>query len=143
MLPPSYDTYLPAEEESVMSNTITVALFLAIAMATYAIGMWVTRATNERGDEVLTGVVKGIPVSVTARWLMLLQWFAYASFLVGFLLIIFLGLLEMAHWVEEPRVSFVGYMCATMAAGGAVYWAVLGVFIFANLRSAIREAANA
>ena len=47
-----------------MWNLIAIALILVVTIATYVIAMWVTRMTNDRGDELLHGLVKGMPTSI-------------------------------------------------------------------------------
>ncbi len=54
-----------------MSNLTATALILALTMTTYTIAMWISFRTNERGDEILYGVVKGVPISTKDRWLFL------------------------------------------------------------------------
>lgn len=118
----------------------TLLSILAVMIAVFFGGMWLSRMINERGDEILFGVVNGIPASSKDRWLMLItNWLPYTVFLIVFLLIMALGVLELARGAEEPRVRLVGYICATAAAGAALFWSVLGSFLFANMLSAVRN----
>jgi len=124
-----------------MWNLIAIALVLAVTIATYLIAMWVTKMTNDRGDEILYGLVKGVPTSIKDRWLMLFtQWLPYAVFLVAFLWITAVGNIQIARSVDDPRVQLLGYMCAGFLAMGGLFWLLLGCgFMFLNMVSALRQ----
>ncbi len=118
----------------------TLLSILALTLSMYFGGMWVSKIINDRNDEILSGVVKGIPVSTKYRWLMLFtNWLPYVIFLCAILLVTGTGVLELAREVEEPRVKIVGYMCAVVLVGGAGFWSILGIFVFANMLSALRD----
>ena len=124
-----------------MSDLAALLSILVTVIVTFFGSYWVNSVINDRGDEILSGVVKGIPVSTRTRWLMLYtQWLPYTAFFIVFLSVIGLGFLEVGREIEHPRIKLVGYMCATMCAGGAAFWGILGSFLFANMFSAIREA---
>jgi hypothetical protein len=128
-------------EESVMWNLIAIALILVVTISVYFIAMWVTKMTNDRGDEILHGVVKGVPASTKDRWLMLFtQWLPYAVFLTAFLLIAAVGNVQIARTVEDPRVQLLGYMCGGFLAMGGLFWLLLGCgFVFLNMVSTLRQ----
>jgi hypothetical protein len=113
---------------------------LALMMVFYYGVMWVTKIVNERGDEILYGVVKGVPVSTKNRWTMLVaNWFPWVVFLIAFIGVMTVGILEIAQAAEAPRVRFFGYMCVTLCAGGAVFWLALGYVLFRNMVSTLRD----
>jgi len=123
-----------------MSDSIALLTILALFMTTYVILMWVVRLTNERGDEIVAGVVKGIPTPRKTRSLMLYtQYLPYCAFGLAFLTIMGLGILEIARGVEAPRVSLIGYMCATMLGASVLFIGVLVPFLFADMRAAVRK----
>jgi hypothetical protein len=123
-----------------MSNSITLLSILAVITAVFLGAIWVSTVINDRGDEILSGVVKGIPVSTKTRWLMLFtQFLTFYLFLVGFLVVTGLGILELARGVEEPGVRIVGYMCASLCASGAVLWILLGTSWFTHHLSVLRQ----
>ena len=123
-----------------MSDLVALLSILAVIIAVYFGGMWVTKITNERGDEILCGIVKGVPASTKQRWLMLFNtWMPNVVFLIAFLLVIGLGVLQIARGAEEPGVKIVGYMGATLCAGGAVFWFAMGISWFLYYSSVLRE----
>lgn len=124
-----------------MSSQAALFLILAVIIAVFVATYWAATIINSRGDEISSGVVKGISVSPKARWLMLFtQFLTFYLFLVGFLMIIGLGLWELAQGIEERGVSLVGYMGAYLAASGAVMWLVLGTIWFIHHWSSVRQA---
>lgn len=123
-----------------MSNLAALLSMLGIFIATFFGSYWVNTVINDRGDQILSGVVKGAPVSPKNRRLMLFtQWLPYTAFLIAFLGVVGLGFLEVAREIEHPRAKILGYMCAMMCAGGAVFWGVLGSFLLTNMISVLRE----
>ena len=124
-----------------MWNLIAIALVLVVTIAAYVIAMWVTTVTNRRSDEILYGVVDGVPASTKDRWLLLFtQWLPYAVFLIAFLLICAVGNIQIARCVDDPRVQLLGYMCAGFLAMGGFFWLLLGCgFVFPHMFSALRR----
>jgi len=124
-----------------MSNLAVLFSILGTVIVTFFGSYWVNKTINDRGDQILSGVVEGLPVSAKTRWLMLFtQWLPYTAFFIVFLLVVGIGFIEVGHGVEHPRVRLVAYMCATMCVGGATFWGVLGSFLFTNMLSVVREA---
>jgi len=128
-----------------MWNLIATLAILGATIAAYTIGMWVTRMINERGDEILYGVVKGVPVSTKDRWFMLItNWLPYAVFLIGFLLIVAIGDVRIARAVDDPVVATFGYLCAAFLTTGATFWLLLGsIATVPNMVAAIRKSESA
>lgn len=123
-----------------MHDFIALPLILALTMMGYVILMWVVRMTNARADEILSGVVNGIPATKKTRTLMLYtQYLPYAAFGDAFVAIMALGVLEIARGVDDPRVAAIGYICATFFGTSALFIAVLVPFLFLNIRAALRQ----
>lgn len=124
-----------------MSSQTTLLLILAVIIAVFVATYWASTVINSRGDQISSGVVKGISVSSKARWLILFtQFLTFYLFLVGFLMIVGLGLWELAQGIEERGVAIVGYMGAYLAATGAVMWLFLGTIWFFHHWSSVRQA---
>ncbi|NNE20397.1 MAG: hypothetical protein HKN10_18175 [Myxococcales bacterium] len=126
-----------------MSDLAALLSILVVVIVTFFGSYWVNKMINERGDEILSGVVSGIPQTAKTRWLMLFtQWLPYTVFFIAFLLVVGVGFLEVAREIEHPRVELVGYMCATLCMGGAAFWSILGFFLFAHMLSVLRTDAR-
>lgn len=67
------------------------------------------------------------------------NWLPFVVFLIAFLVIAGLGLLELARGAEDERVRLLGYMCAVLPAAAAAFWSIVGVVEFLNLLSALRD----
>jgi hypothetical protein len=119
---------------------LTLLSVLAFITAGYFGCMWITRMINDRGDDILTGLLKGVPVRTKDRWLMLYtNWLPYVALQIAFLLILGFGILELAQGAESPKVGLIGYMSATMCAFGATFWLVIGSFVFMSMVSTLRQ----
>ena len=127
-----------------MWNLIAIALVLVVTIASYVIAMWVTRLTNDRGDEILHGLVKGIPMSSKDRWLMqFTQWLPYVTFLIAFLLISAVGDVQIARIADDPRLLLPGYMSTGFLASGALFLVLAGVgLVVPRLLSVLRQNAR-
>lgn len=124
-----------------MPDAIALPTMLALFMAAYAILMWVVRMTNERGDEIVAGVIKGIATPRRTRSLNLYtQYLAYCVFGMAYLVVVSFGLLEMTRGVENDGVKLVGYMCTTLLLSAAVFITLLVPFLFMDMRRAVRGA---
>jgi len=124
-----------------MSDSTALLSILAVIITGYFGCVWVVKITNERGDEILSGVVKGVPASRKQRWLMLFnQWLPSIIFYAAFLLVISLGILEIARGAEQSGVRLLGYMGATLCAGAAVFSLILGTSWFVYYVSVLRQA---
>jgi predicted secreted protein len=120
---------------------LTLLSILALTVSVGFLAFTVSKMINDRNDEILTGVVKGIPVSTKYRWLMLFtNWLPFVVFLIGFLIVTALGALELSRGTDDARVTVLGYMCAVLMGGGAAFWSILSVFVtFPNMASALRD----
>jgi hypothetical protein len=119
---------------------LTLLSILAVTMTGYFSCMWVTKMISQRGDDILSGIIKGVPVSTKDRRLMLFtDWLSWVALQIALLVILGLSLLEMARGAEEPSVELIGFMCATLCAFGATFWSILGSVLFANMMSVLRK----
>jgi hypothetical protein len=123
-----------------MSNSTAMLGLLAVFIAAYTGVMWVIRITVKRGDEIQTGVVRGLRVSAKYRRLMLItQWFPYTAFIIVFLFTTAAGTFHFARQYGDRGVEIVGYMCALVLGGGGVFIIVLASFLLAHFLSTLRE----
>ncbi len=123
-----------------MSDPTLLLSMLALTVFVYFGGMWVSEVINDRNDEIVTGVINGTPISMKYRRLMLFtKWLPYATFLVVFLIVASLGVLELARGADDDRIRIVGYACTMLMLGGAAFWSILGVFVFAHMWSVLRD----
>jgi predicted secreted protein len=127
-----------------MTPNLTLLSILAVIITLFFGSVWVSKTINDRQDEILTGVVKGVPVSTKYRWIMLFtNWLPFVVFLVAFLFVMALGLLELARGAEDERIRLLGYACAVLPTSGAAFWSILGVIEFSNMLSALRDTTRA
>jgi len=123
-----------------MSDSSVLLSILGFLAVGFVSGLWVTRMANDRMDEILSGVVKGVSVPEQQRWLMLTNnWLPYAAFLIVFLTILGLGFYRLAGWAQDPMVQLIGYFSAMMCATASVFWLALGAIWVLHFRSVLRQ----
>ncbi len=110
-----------------MSDIVTILLMLA-TFGLLAISFpFLVRRAHQRCDDVATGVVNGVSMSMRYRWLMLFQDYVANAF--GIVIVTFpfvFGFLALAEVAGTANVRNVAYVCA--AAAG---WALVAVLVFA------------
>jgi hypothetical protein len=123
-----------------MSNFTAILLTLAtLGLMVLCLGVFYTRA-HLRMDEIVTGVVNGVPISTKYRWLMLLNDFlGYAITCVLLLSIFGFGYLRAAGVVGNPSVESVAFFCGTACAWGAVTVGVFSASLVFYMVSVLRE----
>jgi ABC-type enterochelin transport system permease subunit len=112
------------------------ALFVSFAFLLY----YSTAKFNDRGHEILTGVIGGVPIS--ARYRRLLLWVTWLPQVAGAVVgeIIFAAMfVVLARHAAEADVRTLAYLCAGAAGFGALFSLVLGVPYANLLASAVRE----
>jgi hypothetical protein len=123
-----------------MSDQSVLLSIMVMVVVTFYSALAVTPLLLDRLDSALSGIVKGMPVSIqTRRLLLVTQVVPLCAFICGFLLVVGLGVLELARAAEEPRVKVVGSMAASLAFIGALaYFGMGGVWWF-HVSSAMRK----
>ena len=109
-----------------MSNLTSILLMLAtFGFMLLVLALFFTRA-HERMDEIVTGVVNGVPVSTRYRWLLLLyDYLGYALACVVLLSVFGIGFFSAADGLTDPRLETLAYFC-----GSASAWGAVGVVVF-------------
>jgi len=120
---------------------LSLLSILAVIIAVFYASYSVTPIMYNRGDEALSGVVKGVCVSVETRRLMLFtNYMPLCAFVAAFDLVAGLGIFELARGLEEPRVQAVGYMAAVICISGAMVFIGLGGAWFLHTWAVLRQA---
>ena len=115
---------------------VTGALFSFFSFLVY----YSTAKVNNRGHEILTGVVAGVPVST--RYRRLLLWITWLPQIAGHLVgsAIFAGMfVALARQAGGADVRTIAYACAFVAGIGAIYSLGLSLPYLSFLASSVRE----
>jgi hypothetical protein len=124
-----------------MSNLNTIALIAAVFIAGYAAFIFADRWIHDRGEVIVTGFVRGLPLTTTTRWLMLISnWFTVVFSLVMFAFLVSCILVGIGRNAGDPFVQFLAYTCAFAFSGISLVWIVLGASWFMHYRRVLREA---
>jgi type IV secretory pathway VirB3-like protein len=125
-----------------MSNlTFLVAESFLVLAATLTL-MFVGKLAADKTAEIVTGVVRGIPVSPRMREGMLWNiWLPWQASCVGAFAFLALTQLEMANHVTDANVKVVVYFVAFLAAlASAITLVLIPVALFAHLAKVRRDA---
>jgi predicted secreted protein len=124
-----------------MSDSTTIALIIASFFpGTFAI-FYISKMTNDVGNEIVTGVIRGIPISTKARWLVLHQtWVGYVLGAVGCGVMIAALNVQIAAHATDAGIQTLAYMAAFFGAFAAIIWVLGAVSGFIYYRSVLRQA---
>ena len=112
--------------------------FLILALA-YVIWFW-GKAANDLSTEIVTGVVRGTPVSVGVREGMLYgMWLPYQFAIVILTALVALAMLEMANQVSGANVKLLARLAAFLAGGYAILVLTLGLNALPRYRAKLRR----
>jgi ABC-type enterochelin transport system permease subunit len=115
---------------------MTGALFVSFAFLVY----YSTAKFNDRGHEILTGVIAGVPISTRYRRLLLwVTWLPQVAAAVVGEIIFAAFFVVLARQAGDADVRTLAYLCACAAGSGGVFSLVLGIPYAKLLVSASRE----
>jgi hypothetical protein len=124
-----------------MSNLNEIGLILALLIATTFVSFYATKCTHIRSEGVTTGILRGVPISIKERWMILVQeWLPMASGNAVFNLIVAVGLLEIAGNVADVEIKILAWLSAVLAGFGCIGWVVQGSLFFSSWLSRLRQA---
>jgi hypothetical protein len=112
--------------------------FLVLALA-YVLWFW-AKAANDLSTEIVTGVVRGTPVSVGMREGMLYgMWLPYHFATVILTTLVALAMLEMANHVSGANLKLLARLAAFLAGGYAIFVLAIGVNALPRYRAKVRR----
>ena len=124
-----------------MSDLNAIGMIAAIFIAALFVQVRADKHIHDRGDDIITGTVRGIPTSLKNRWVMLLQhWMPNVSGQILFGLIMAVAMVGIARNVDDEFVQGLAYMCAIGGGYVVVFWLILGPWYFFYLMSILRQA---
>jgi len=124
-----------------MSDLTTIILMLAVFVFASLAAIFFLGRMHKRCDNILTGVVDGVPVSLRSRWLYLWHDYLGVSFALTFLLgVMAAGFVSVSEAVGDSSARNLAYLCAAVSGWGFVFNLVLGFLWVANLVSVLRQA---
>ena len=102
------------EEANTMSELATIALILGLFLLALAVGTFLCRVMYKRCDDILSGVVNGVPIPMTSRWLFFIQDYVGVSSgvtIVGG--VSAFGFVAMAEAASDSSAQSLAYVCAS------------------------------
>ncbi len=124
-----------------MSNLNEIGLILALLIATTFVSFYAAKCTHIRSEGVTTGILRGVPISIKERWMILVQeWLPMASGNALFDLIVAVGLMEIGGNVVDVEIKVLAWLSAVLAGFGCISWVVQGSLFFTSWLSRLRQA---
>lgn len=124
-----------------MSEVAVIALVLGLFLLALTTGAFLLRVMYKRCDDVLSGVVNGVPVSLSSRWLFFIQ--DYVGVSSGVTMIggvMAFGFFAMADAVSGSGAQALAYVCALLGAGYFFFNLLLGAIWMRHFVLVLRQA---
>ncbi|UCD23552.1 MAG: hypothetical protein JSW51_10975 [Gemmatimonadota bacterium] len=119
--------------------TFLVAISFLVVTLTYVV-MFCGKAANGLSTQIITGVVRGTPVSVGVREGMLWgMWLPYQFAIVIITTLVGIAMLEMANHVSGANVKLLAYLVALMALGNSILTLTIGLNALPRYRAKLRR----
>jgi hypothetical protein len=124
-----------------MSDTAALALLIASIFPGAFVFFYSSKMATDAGNEVLTGVIRGMPISTKVRWLFLHQ--KYVGYVLG---TVSVGILmaavnvQIAAHAPDAAIRTVAYLAAFVSAAAASISALSSFAGFIYYRSVLRQA---
>lgn len=127
-----------------MSNVNAIGLIFAILIFGGFVISYTTQIIHSRSDAVTTGIVRGVPISIKERWMILFHdWVPAAFGIAVFGVIMALGQLEIGQQVDDEGIRLLAWLSAGLAGFSSAFWLILGISYFTNCVFILREAGRA
>jgi len=125
-----------------MSSFQALAMIMAIIVANMPIYFVVERSMQERAHAVISGVFRGVPISLQHRWFMFQHsWVPSVAGLIGFESIVAMGFIVIGRHAETEEVKLFAYLNGFVLLVGPVLGGLgQGMLSYSRLRSVLRQA---
>lgn len=124
-----------------MSIATGIALILGVFLVSGFLYFYLSVHANKYGNQILTGVVQGVPVSTDYRWVIL--YWHWPGFAFGAAVSAFLGAmlsLSIARHAPHQDVKAVAYTFAFVSGIAFIGWLSSAFVEFRHYRSVVRQA---
>ena len=119
--------------------TFLVAISFLVVTLTYVV-IFCGKAANDLSTEIVTGVVRGTPVSVGVREGMLWgMWLPYQFAIVIITTLVGIAMLEMANHVSGANVKLLAHLVALVALGNSILTLTIGLNALPRYRAKLRR----
>ena len=123
-----------------MSDSTGLIVVSFFALSGFFLAIYTAGKANDLGAEIVTGVVRGKPVSPGVREGMLFQmWLPYELTAFAVMAFVALAELEMAEQVSAPGVKLLAHLVAFMAGVGSLLVLFVGPIALLQYRARIRR----
>jgi hypothetical protein len=124
-----------------MPPSTAIALIIANFLPLFFCFHYISKLANDVGADIETGVLRGIPVSIEYRRIMLYAiWVGYGLGAVTCGIFAAILNIRIAAYVDDGDIKAVAYVAAVIGGVGAVAYTANGVLSLIHYRSTLRQA---
>jgi len=124
-----------------MSSFNSIALMIGLVGLNVPVYHLIDRWFHNRLETITTGLVRGAPVSVQHRQLLLhTSWLESVAAQVGFLSIMAIAWMLLGRNASTEEIRLLAYLCSFYVGIAAVGWIALAPFWYVRLRTVLRQA---
>jgi len=124
-----------------MSDFTAIVLLLALFLSGFFVCGFLSRTMYKRCDDILSGVVNGVSVSLRSRWLFVLH--DYMGHVVGLSLVagvMGIGMVAASEALGDSNAAVVAQVCAVPAFGFFFFALLLGIIWMRHFVALLRKA---
>ena len=123
-----------------MSNLTFLVAISFLVVATVLGVLTIGKAANDLSTEIVTGVVRGTPVSVGVREGMLFgMWLPYQFAVVVLTAFVAIAMLEMANQVTGANVKLLPHLAAFLAGSTSIFSLAIGLNALLRYHAKLRR----
>jgi len=123
-----------------MSNLNAIGLIAAVLVSGLVAILYGSHQWRVAGMDVITGVARGVPLSLKLRWLLLLQqWVSVWIGLIVFAALIAFAEVRIAQNVADEGIQLFAYLCAVFVGTIAINCLLNGISMFVYHVNLLRQ----
>jgi hypothetical protein len=124
-----------------MSDEYAIGLIVALAIVVTFLYARMDAWAQTRGDAIVSGIVRGVPVSIAhRRFLIYARWTPAIGCLLGMMALVSIGWLLIGRNVSSEEVRLFAYLSAFLAALTTLAWLFITPVWYFHLLSVLRQA---
>ena len=124
-----------------MSDEYAIGLIVALAIVATFLYARMDAWAQTRGDAIVSGIVRGVPVSIAhRRFLIYIRWTPAIACLLGMMALVSIGWLLIGRNVNSEEVRLFAYFAAFLAALTLLAWLFIVPIWYFHLLSVLRQA---
>jgi len=124
-----------------MPDSTTIPLIFAIAIPNMFLYSFLDRLMKQRTDEIATGVVQGVSVTIAHRWLLVhTSWLLAVAASIGSQSVFSIGYWQLSRNTNVQEIRMFAELYTFFSVVGVVAWMYVSIVWYVRFRSILRRA---